>query len=85
MRWMAQFALATALLMGGATLAMAQNGPATGGYPPAGENPNFYGSRSTYDYYDYDGPRYGHPYRGRPQYRLGSPVPSYGNWGWRDW
>ena len=31
-----------ALFLGGATIAMAQNGPPTGGYPPARWNPNFY-------------------------------------------
>jgi len=31
---------ATALLLGGVTFAMAQYGPATGGYPPGTRNPN---------------------------------------------
>src|SRR6516164_6238558 len=31
----ARIGLAAVLLLGGATIAMAQNGPATGGYPPA--------------------------------------------------
>jgi len=35
--------LAAALLLGGATFAMAQNGPPTGGYPAARWNPNLYG------------------------------------------
>jgi hypothetical protein len=39
----ARIGLAAALLLGGATIAMAQNGPPTGGYPPARWNPNFYG------------------------------------------
>jgi hypothetical protein len=39
----ARIGLTTALLVGGATIAMAQNGPPTGGYPPARWNPNFYG------------------------------------------
>jgi hypothetical protein len=43
--------VAAALLLGGASIAMAQNGPPTGGYPPARWNPNFY---SHYGYY----PRY---------------------------
>jgi hypothetical protein len=30
----ARIGLAAALLLGGATFAMGQNGPATGGYPP---------------------------------------------------
>ena len=38
----ARIGLAAALLLGGATIAMAQNGPPTGGYPPARWNPNFY-------------------------------------------
>ena len=47
----ARIGLAAALLLGGATMAMAQNGPPTGGYPPARWNPNLYGQ---YGYY----PRY---------------------------
>ena len=47
----AQIGLAAALLLGGATFAMAQNGPPTGGYPAARWNPNLYGQ---YGYY----PRY---------------------------
>jgi hypothetical protein len=39
----ARIGLAAALLVGGATIAMAQNGPPTGGYPPATKNPNLYG------------------------------------------
>jgi hypothetical protein len=39
----ARIGLAVALLVGEATMAMAQNGPPTGGYPPARWNPNFYG------------------------------------------
>jgi hypothetical protein len=39
----ARIGLAAALLVGGATFAMAQNGPPTGGYPPAQWNPNLYG------------------------------------------
>jgi hypothetical protein len=35
--------LAAALLVGGATMVIAQNGPPTGGYPPARWNGNFYG------------------------------------------
>ena len=53
----ARISLAAALLLGGATMAMAQNGPATGGYPPARWNPNFYGHYGysySYSYY----PRY---------------------------
>jgi hypothetical protein len=47
----ARIGLAAALLLGGATMAMAQNGPPTGGYPPARWNPNLY---RQYGYY----PRY---------------------------
>ena len=47
----AQIGLAAALLLGGATFAMAQNGPPTGGYPAARWNPNLY---HQYGYY----PRY---------------------------
>jgi hypothetical protein len=39
----ARISLAAALLLGGATMAMAQNGPATGGDPPARWNPNLSG------------------------------------------
>jgi hypothetical protein len=46
----ARIGLAAALLLGGATIATAQNGPPTGGYPPARWNPNFYG-------------HYGYPHR----------------------
>jgi hypothetical protein len=41
----ARIGLAAALLLGGATFATAQNGPATGGYPPAGRS-------ATYGYYN---------------------------------
>jgi len=47
----AQIALAAALLVGGATMAMAQNGPPTGGYPPARWNPNLHGYYGYYAYY----------------------------------
>ncbi len=60
----ARIALA-ALLVGGTTMAMAQNGPATGGYPAARWNPNLYGYR--YGYY----PRY---YAYYPSYPT---VPGY--------
>jgi hypothetical protein len=53
--------LAAALLLGGATIAMAQNGPATGGYPPARWNPNLYGYSGYHGYYNY----YARPYYGR--------------------
>jgi hypothetical protein len=50
----ARIGLTAALLVGGATIAMAQNGPPTGGYPPARWNPNFYGhSGYHHRYYAY--------------------------------
>jgi hypothetical protein len=74
----ARIGLAAALLLGGATVAMAQSGPATGGYPPAAKNPNLYGY---YGYY----PRYAPYYYRTPYYVLGYPVPHYGYMGWRGW
>jgi hypothetical protein len=47
----AQIGLAAALLLGGATFAMAQNGPPTGGYPAARWNPNLYGQYAYYPRY----------------------------------
>ncbi len=75
----ARIGLAAALLVGGATFAMAQNGPATGGYPPARWNPNL-----SYRYYNYHyaQPRYA---LGPPYYVLGYPVPHYGYRPWRRW
>jgi hypothetical protein len=52
-----RIALAAALLVGGATIATAQNGPPTGGYPPARWNPNLYG------YYGYHHHHYGYHHR----------------------
>jgi hypothetical protein len=75
---LARIGLAAALLLGGATLAMAQSGPPTGGYPPATKNPNLYG------YYNYAGPYAPYSY-GTPYYVLGYPVPHYGYMGWRGW
>ena len=49
----ARIGLATALLLGGTAITIAQNGPPTGGYRPARWNPNFYGH---YGYSHY--PRY---------------------------
>ena len=60
---------AVALLLGGTTFAVAQNGPPTGGYPPARWNPNFYG-RYGYSHY----PRY---YGSYPVYPA---VPGYWNY-----
>jgi hypothetical protein len=82
----ARIGLAAALLLGGATLAMGQNGPATGGYPPGTKNPNLYGYYGYYDYYGYYArPRYAASYYGTPYYVLGYPVPHYGYMGWRGW
>ena len=67
MKRIAPIALAAALLMGGTVFAMAQNGPATEGYPPARWNPNLYGY---YGYYVPPGYALGTPY-----YVLGYPVP----------
>ena len=83
----ARIGLAVAFLLGGATLAMAQNGPATGGYPPATKNPNLYGY---YGYYNYYAGPYAPYYNRTPYYVLGYPVPHYGymgrrGWGWRGW
>jgi len=53
----ARVALAAVLLVSATTTAMAQNGPATGGYPPARWNPNlsgypgYYGNQPYYNYY----------------------------------
>jgi len=80
----ARIGLAAALLLGGATFAMGQNGPATGGYPPGTKNPNLYGYYGYYDYYGYYArPRYAPSYYGTPYYVLGYPVPHYGYMGWR--
>jgi hypothetical protein len=57
--------LAAALLLGGATFAMAQNGPATGGYPPARWNPNLYGYHGYYNYYARPYYRHHHYYHWR--------------------
>ena len=50
----ARIGLATALLLGGVTFAMAQNGPPTPpGYPGAAQNPNLYGHRYYHRHYGY--------------------------------
>jgi hypothetical protein len=72
--------LAVALLLGGVTVAMAQNGPVTGTYPAGTKNPNLYGY---YGYYDHARPRYAPYYLQAPYYVLGYPVPHYGYMGWR--
>jgi hypothetical protein len=52
--------LTTVLLLGGVTFAMAQNGAATGGYPPGTKDPYAYG------YYGYNDSGY----YARPRYAL---------------
>ncbi len=80
MKRIARIALAAALLMGGTAFAMAQNGPATGGYPPARWNPNLY-----YNYYNYYAwPRYAPSYYGAPYHYRGY-YPGYGYLGPRGW
>src|SRR5207247_5986949 len=58
----ARIGLAAALLLSGASFAIAQDGPATGGYPPGTKNPNLY------RYYGYNG------YHARRRYALGTPY-----------
>jgi len=62
-----------AAALGGVTFAMAQNGPAAGGYPMGTKNPN------VYSYYGYSGyyarPRYASYNCRVPYYVLGYPVP----------
>jgi hypothetical protein len=86
---LARDGLVAALLLGGVTFAMGQNGPASGGYPLGTRNPNPYG----YDgYNDYSGyyartryaPSYSY-YCKTPYYVLGYPVPHYGYKGWCFW
>ncbi len=77
--------LATALLLGGVSFAMAQYGPTTGGYPQGTRNPNpyYYGDYRDYGYRNCGRPRYA---LGTPYYVLGFPVPHYGyrpcRWWW---
>jgi hypothetical protein len=59
---LARIGLAAAFLLGGATFAMAQNGPLTGGYPPATKNPNLYGYYYHHPYYHHRYYGYHHPY-----------------------
>jgi hypothetical protein len=81
----ARIGLAAALLFSGASVAVAQNGPATGGYPPARWNPNL--NYGYYDYY-YAQPAYTPFYYPAPYYYPGNypgyPASSYMGWGgWR--
>ena len=76
----ARIGVAAALLLAGTSFAIAQNGQATGGYPPGMKNSYFYGY-NRYDGY-YAPPRqYG---LGPPYWVLGYPVPRYGarRWWW---
>ncbi len=82
MKRIARIALAAALLVAGATFAMAQNGPATGGYPPARWNPNLYNNYYNY----YASPRYAPSYYGAPNYYHGYRYyRGYGYMGPRGW
>jgi len=75
----ARIGLAAALLLAGTTFAIAQNGQATGRYPP--------GFHSYYGYYGYH-TYYATPRRygfGPPYWVLGYPVPHYGYRPWRHW
>ena len=71
--------LAAAALLGGATFALAQNGPRWG-YPPASP---YYGY---YNYY-YAGPYYAPFYSLAPHYFPGHDpgAPAYRFWGWCCW
>lgn len=65
---------------------MAQNGPATGGYPPGTKDPYDYGYYGYNDLGYYARPRYAPYYRRTPYYVLGYPVPYYyGYMGWCGW
>jgi hypothetical protein len=84
MKKSARIGLAAALLLGGATFALAQIGPPIGGYPPARLHPNLY-----YGYYNY---YYAPPYYGpfhslAPHYFPGDypGAPAYRFWGWCCW
>jgi len=80
----ARIGLAAALLLGGVTFSLAQNGPATGGYPPTRWHSNPY-----YGYFNY---HYAPPYSGPfyslvPHYYPGDypGAPAYRFWGWCCW
>jgi hypothetical protein len=82
----ARIGLATVLLLGGGTFAIAQNGPVMGAYPRDAKNSNPYGYYGYSDYYAR--PRYAPSYSyycGTPYYVLGYPVPHYGYKGWCGW
>jgi hypothetical protein len=81
----ARIGLAAAMLLGGTTFAMAQNGPGTGGYPPARWNPNLYGYYGYYNYYPQ--PYYAPFYYLAPYYYPGDypGAPAYRYMGWYGW
>ena len=81
MKRTARIAFATALLMGGATFAVAQ--PARWGYPPAWSPGLYYGY---YNYY-YAQPYYAPFYSLAPHYFPGDypGAPAYRYWGWCCW
>jgi hypothetical protein len=81
----ARIGLAAALLLSGATFALAQNGPAAEGYAPArwGYPPLYHGY---YNYY-YARPYYAPFYSLAPHYFPGDypGAPAYRYWGWCCW
>jgi hypothetical protein len=85
----ARIGLAAVLLLRGGTFAIAQNGPATGGYPPGSKNSNPHGYYGYYRYSDRYARRPYVPYYSyycrTPYYVLGYPVPHYGYVGWCGW
>jgi hypothetical protein len=83
MKRTARIGFATALLMGGATLAVAQNGPPTGGYQPVRWNPNLYYNYSNY----YAGPYCVPFYYLAPHYYPGDypGAPAYRYMSWVCW
>jgi hypothetical protein len=84
MKKSARIGLAAALLLGGATFALAQIGPPTGGYPPARLHSNLY--YGYYNYY-YAPPYYAPFYSLVPHYFPGDypGAPAYRYWGWCCW
>jgi hypothetical protein len=77
----ARIGLAAALLLSGATFALAQNGPAAEGYAPARSLYHGY-----YNYY-YARPYYAPFYSLAPHYFPGDypGAPAYRYWGWCCW
>jgi hypothetical protein len=85
----ARIGLAAVLLLRGGTFAIAQNGSATGGYPPGSKNSSPHGYYGHYRYSDRYAQRPYAPYYSyycrTPYYVLGYPVPHYGYMGWCGW